>query len=162
MIFIDSIFTQGGKLMVYLALLGAYALVTIIVVIAVYVVLSLGFYKALKRLGYANAWMGWVPVANLYALADVAADGQDNINVIGTVTIPAMLYKFWWAIVFVANFVPAIGSILAIAIQVICFGNIFIRLFARMSYTSQQEQQVIGYISGLLPIVGAIKFLATK
>jgi hypothetical protein len=124
--------------------------------------MSLGIMKALKQLGYANAWMAWIPLANYYALADVAANKEENINLIGTLTIPVMLYKLWWLVMLVASFVPIIGSIVAIAIQVICLGHIFTRLFARIDHTQEQQQQTLAYISGLIPLVAAIKFLSIK
>jgi hypothetical protein len=99
---------------------------------------------------------------NYFAMADVAAGGQQQVNLIGTLTIPATLYKLWWLVMLVAGFIPAIGGILAIVIQVICLGSIYIKMFARLEGTTEQAQQVVGYISGLIPIVGAIKFLTIK
>jgi hypothetical protein len=145
-----------------LAIIGAFSVVFLIIVAVVYVVTSLGTYKALKRLGYNNAWMAWIPVVNYFAMADVAAGGQQQVNLIGTLTIPATLYKLWWLVMLVAGFIPAIGGILAIVIQVICLGSIYIKMFARLEGTTEQAQQVVGYISGLIPIVGAIKFLTIK
>jgi hypothetical protein len=141
---------------------GVFSLVFIIVILACYVVSALGFYKALKRLGYNNAWMAWIPFANYYALADAAANGQEEVNLIGTLTIPAILYKLWWLVMLVAAFIPVIGNILVLVIRVICLGSVFIKLLARLTYTSEQSQQAMGYVSGLIPIVAAIKFLTLK
>jgi hypothetical protein len=149
--------------MIYkLAFLGTYALFSLIILLAVYVVTALGYYTALKKLGYQNAWLGWIPIANLYALADAAANGEQEINIIGTIKIPAILYKFWWAVMWVCAFIPMIGTIASIAVKVIVFGHIFIRLFARLTYTSEKDQQVMGYVSAFFPIVGAIRFLTLK
>jgi hypothetical protein len=131
-------------------------------VVAIYVVTALGYYKCLKSFGYQNAWMAWVPFANSYALADVAANGQQEINLIGTVKIPVILYKFWWAVTLVVSFFPIIGGLVALVIRVIVLGDIFIKLFSRLTYTKEEDQKAIGYISGLIPIVAAIKFLTMK
>jgi hypothetical protein len=146
----------------FFAAMGAFALIAVIIVIAFYVVMSLGFYKILKKVGYPNAWMAWVPLVAYYAIADAAANGEQNVHLIGTISIPAMLYKLWWLVVIVVNFVPAIGSLAALVIQVICLGSIFIKLISRVTNTAETDNQVFGYISGLIPIVGAIRFLTLK
>jgi hypothetical protein len=106
--------------------------------------------------------MAWVPLVAYYAIADAAANGEQNVHLIGTISIPAMLYKLWWLVVIVVNFVPAIGSLAALVIQVICLGSIFIKLISRVTNTAETDNQVFGYISGLIPIVGAIRFLTLK
>jgi hypothetical protein len=152
-----------GGLLASIAVFGILlCIIGVLLVVACYIVCALGFMKALKRVGYPNAWLAWIPLAQYYALADVAAQGQENITIIGTLSIPAMLYKLWWVVAIVINIVPAIGSILALAITIICSGHVFTRLFAMIERTSEQSQQAIGYISGFIPLVGAIKFLVTK
>lgn len=44
-----------------------------------YVLTSIAHMKALKALGYDNAWMAWIPFAQQYALADVAAGNQETV-----------------------------------------------------------------------------------
>jgi hypothetical protein len=141
---------------------GFVVIITLLLALACYIVTSLGYMKALKRLGYPNAWLAWIPFGRCYALADVAAQGQENITIIGTLTIPAMLYKLWWVVAILLRFVPFIGGLLSLAVTIICFGHVFTRLFAMIERTSEQSQQAIGYISGFIPLVGAIKFLVTK
>lgn len=145
-----------------LAFLGAYMLVLLVIVIAYYVVSSLAHMKALKAVGYDKAWMAWIPFANYYALADAAADKQDSVNLFGTLSVPAMLYKFWWAIMIVLYFVPVIGSLASVVVKVVFLGNCYVKMYARLDRTSEQEQQVIGYLSGFLTIIAVVKFLAGK
>jgi hypothetical protein len=97
-----------------------------------------------------------------YALADAVAPGQENVNIIGTLSIPAMLFKLWWLVAFVLGCIPTVGTLLNIVVQVICLGYTFIKMFAIIDNTSEDQQKVLGYISGFFPIVAAIKFLATK
>jgi hypothetical protein len=145
-----------------IALGAVFAVLSVAIVIAVYVVCSLGYMKALKRLGYKNAWLAWIPIVCNYALADAVAPGQENVNIIGTLSIPAMLFKLWWLVAFVLGCIPTVGTLLNIVVQVICLGYTFIKMFAIIDNTSEDQQKVIGYISGFFPIVAAIKFLVAK
>jgi hypothetical protein len=145
-----------------MAILGAFSLLTVLIFIAAYVVTSFGYYKALKRLGYQNAWLAWIPIANLYALADVAANGEESINVIGTLEVPAMVYKLWWLAMLVFYFVPVIGWLLTIIFRIIFLGDVFMRLFARIDNVTRQEEQVLGYIAGFIPFVAVVKFIVAK
>jgi hypothetical protein len=148
--------------MFYVALMGASAILVFIVMLAFYVVTSLGYMKALKQFGYPRAWFAWIPFARYYALADVAVSGLDNVLLFNQLSIPAMLYKFWWAVSLVAYFIPTIGRLIAMVIQVVFLGNTFVKLFARLDRTDEKSQQVLGYISGLIPFVAAIKFLISS
>jgi hypothetical protein len=145
-----------------IALGAVFVILSIAIAIAVYVVCSLGYMKALKRLGYKNAWLAWIPLVCNYALADAVAPGQENVNIIGTLSIPAILFKLWWVVAFVLGYIPTVGTILNIIVQVICLGYTFIKMFAIIDNTSEDQQKVLGYISGFFPIVAAIKFLVTK
>lgn len=144
------------------ALLGAYILVILAVLVVYYVVSSLAYMKALRALGYANPWMAWIPILSWYAIADAAADHEEQVTLFGSVTVPAMLYKLWWLIMFVCAWVPVVGSILSAAVRIIFLGNCFMKMYARLDHTSEKDQQVIGYISGFIPLVAVVKFLAGK
>ena len=118
--------------------------------------------KALKALGYSKAWMAWIPFVRLYAFADVAADNQENVHMFGSISVPAVLYKFWWVVWIVLPFVPFIGSLASTVVLVVFLGNCYVKMYARLEGTTEQEQQVIGYLSGFLPIIAIVKFLAGK
>lgn len=145
-----------------LAVLGAYLAVFLVIGLVVYVLSSLAHMKALKALGYSKAWMAWIPFVRLYAFADVAADNQESVHMFGTVSVPAVLYKFWWVVWIVLPFVPIIGSLASTVVLVVFLGNCYVKMYARLEGTTEQDQQVIGYLSGLLPIIAIVKFLAGK
>ena len=145
-----------------LAFVGAYMVVVLVIAIACYVVFSLAHMKALKALGYDKPWMAWIPFANYYAYADSVTKGQDSVTLFGNVTIPVMVYKLWWIAIFVAPFIPVIGSLLLTVITVIFLGNCYVKMYARLENTPEQDQQVIGYLSGFLAIIAVVKFLAGK
>lgn len=145
-----------------LAVLGAYLAVFLVIGLVVYVLSSLAHMKALKALGYSKAWMAWIPFVRLYAFADVAADNQESVHMFGSVSVPAVLYKFWWVVWIVLPFVPIIGSLASTVELVVFLGNCYVKMYARLEGTTEQDQQVIGYLSGLLPIIAIVKFLAGK
>lgn len=147
---------------VLLAVVGAYLMVIIVIALVVYVLSSLAHMKALKALGYDKAWMAWIPFAQQYALADVAAGNQDSVTLFGSVSVPAILYKFWWILWIVLPFVPVIGSLASTVVCIIFLGNCYVKIYARLEGTSEQEQQVIGYLSGFLVIIAIVKFLIGK
>lgn len=147
---------------VWLAVIVAYLGVIIVIGLIYYVLSSLAHMKALKALGYDKAWMAWIPFAQQYALADVAAANQSSVPLFGSVSVPAPLYKFWWAVWIVLSFIPIIGSIASVVWLVVFLGNCYMKVYARLDGTSEQEQQVIGYLSGFLSIIAVVKFLAGK
>ncbi len=146
----------------FLAVLGAYLAVFLVIGLVVYVLSSLAHMKALKALGYSKAWMAWIPFVRLYAFADVAADNQESVHMFGSISVPAVLYKFWWVVWIVLPFVPFIGSLASTVVLVVFLGNCYVKMYARLEGTTEQDQQVIGYLSGLLPIIAIVKFLAGK
>lgn len=146
----------------FLAVLGAYLAVFLVIGLVVYVLSSLAHMKALKALGYSKAWMAWIPFVRLYAFADMAADNQESVHMFGSISVPAVLYKFWWVVWIVLPFVPFIGSLASTVVLVVFLGNCYVKMYARLEGTTEQEQQVIGYLSGFLPIIAIVKFLAGK
>lgn len=72
------------------------------------------------------------------------------------------IYKFWWILWIVLPFVPVIGSLASTVVLVVFLGNCYVKIYARLDGTSEQEQQVIGYLSGFLSIIAIVKFLAGK
>jgi len=137
----------------FLAVLGAYLAVFLVIGLVVYVLSSLAHMKALKALGYSKAWMAWIPFVRLYAFADVAADNQESVHMFGSISVPAVLYKFWWVVWIVLPFVPFIGSLASTVVLVVFLGNCYVKMYARLEGTTEQEQQVIGYLSCFLPMI---------
>ena len=63
----------------YGAILGAsigVILLCLVVMVACYVLYAVSHMKALKALGYKNAWLAWIPYGVFYACADAAAEGE--------------------------------------------------------------------------------------
>lgn len=145
-----------------IAALGAYLVFVLIIAVVFYVLYAISHMKALKALGYDKPWMAWIPFANYYALADAALNGGDSMQLFGSLSIPAMVFKLWWVISFVVSFIPGVGNILNLVLRIICLGTCYIKMYARLEHKDEKDVQAIGYVSGFLPIIALCKFLAGK
>ncbi len=141
--------------------LGGFAVVVIIVVIGVYVWTAMMYQKVLKHMGYSNPWMAWIPYVNNYAIADVIRGENDKTDVLG-LELPSMLFNFWWLIGIVVARIPSVGSILFLALQIICLGTCFKTIYARCEQKDPNEVAALAYVSGFIPIIALIKFTGYK
>ena len=124
-----------------------------------YVLYGISHSRALKALGYARPWMAWIPLANYWALAEAAMDGEENVVFFSTVSVSTASFRLWWLFAYVVSLVPGVGTILNIAMRVICLGTCYIKVYARLNGKTEAETQVLGYVSGFLPIIAVVKFL---
>jgi len=141
------------------------AVVILIIAIACYVIFSYSHMKALKALGYDKAWLAWIPYGCTFACADAAAKDEDPVELFGSFTVPALLFKLWWILLLVLAFLPFPGwlsNVLNIALNVVFMGSIYAKMFAELDGKTESEEQVIGCVSGFLPIVAVFKFLCVK
>ena len=69
-------------------------------------------------MGYDKAWAAWVPFFNTYALADCIPETKEKVEIFG-ISIPGTVFKFWWLIGIVATWIPVVGSILSLVINVL-------------------------------------------
>lgn len=141
-----------------LSLLGGFVFVLLAIVIAMYVLCSMARMKVLKIYGYANPWMAWVPILCEFAIADAACEGKDKLPLFGA-SAPSWLFKFYWLISFAVGFVPVVGTVASIVLQVILLGTIYTHIYARIEDKELSDCQVLGYISGFFTIIAIVKFL---
>lgn len=116
--------------------LGSFALIFLVygllflVLIAAYIVNSLGFFKLYKAAGYAQrAWMAWVPCFNIYALAAFLTEELE---------LPAwqkIFMGFYWAM----EFVPVVGSLAGLFGAILAIVNEF-------RYVSKYEGGALQYV----------------
>lgn len=67
----NSLIATGGILGALMAFLAAFMIVAIIAGIAIYVYASLATYTIAKKLGYKNAWLAWIPFANIAMILEL-------------------------------------------------------------------------------------------
>ena len=103
------------------------AAVILIIAIACYVIFSYAHMKALKAFGYDKAWLAWIPYGCTFACADAAAKDEDPVELFGSFTVPALLFKLWWILLLVLGFLPFPGwlyNVLKIALNIVFMGSI--------------------------------------
>ena len=142
-------------------LAGSLAILAIAVVLSIvfYVLWSIGCYRVLKKLGFQNAWMAWIPVVSYIALG--LAEDNKTMNLFG-LDIPTVVYALWIVIWFVAGKIPSAGGILSLAVQILLSGRIYQHVYAKIEGRDESETAVIGFLSGWLGIIPMIKFLGYK
>ncbi len=129
--------------------------------IVVYVLYGISHMKALKAMGYDKAWAAWIPFFSSYALADCIPETKENVNLFG-ISIPGTVFKFWWLIAFVVTWVPVVGSILSLAVNIIGAGFCYTSIYSILEGKSKDEVKVVGYLSGWLNIIAIVKFFTYK
>ena len=149
---------------VYLDIITTFLGCLLIILVVWYVLYSFSHMKALKALGYNKAWLSWFPPLGLYwALADVALDLDGEYDMeICSFCIPGLVFKLWWLIAIAVSFIPVAGTILNIVLIVICSGTCYRKIYAKLDGKDESEVRVLGYLSGLFPIIAAFKFLTGK
>lgn len=138
------------------------AAVILIIAIACYVIFSYAHMKALKALGYDKAWLAWIPYGCTFACADAAAKDEDPVELFGSFTVPALLFKLWWILLLVLGFLPFPGwlsNVLNIALNIVFMGSIYAKMFAELDGKTESEEQVLGCVSGFLPDRCSIQIL---
>ena len=144
------------------AILGAYLIIVLMIVVVCWVLYGISHMKALKAVGYDKAWMAWIPYANMWALAEVALDGDESVTLFGSFNIPEIAFKIWWVIGLVLSFIPTVGSLLNLVLTVICLGTCYIKMYAKLDGRDEKDVQALGYVSGFFPIIAVFNFLFGK
>ena len=128
-------------------------LVVLIVAAIIYVMKALCLQAGLKQMGYQNAWMAWIPFLDYIALACVTErDESGNVDVVG-LKIPGQLFNFWVLVSFLVGFIPGIGTLASLAVQVLCLGTSLKFMYAKALGTTPEEEKTIAFVSGVFPFI---------
>lgn len=150
--------------------MGIFFIIYAIISIIGYVIASISTYRVLNICRYKNKWMAWAPYLRYYSLADVVCEKKPSIKFI-SFELPSILFKFWWVLIFVNSFtsdvlpeldlqlVSNVISILVILIKILFSGNVYSHVYAKIEGKTYSETMLLGFLSGLLPIIAYIKFL---
>ena len=147
------------------AALGGFLVVLFIIAVAVYLVDAIGRYKYLKVRNYQNAWMGFIPFANIYACVEATYGPCNFINLYGW-RAPASILNLWAVIVavltYVVNLIPHVGSVLALVVTVLNIAFL-VQLFKDM-LERLDDPQTTGFaiLANIITIIASIKLLASS
>lgn len=154
--------------MSYASLLGAsigIIIILLVVAIAAYVLCSVAHMKALKALGYKNAWLAWIPYGVWFACADAATEGEEKTKLFDSLELPAMVFKLWWVVPVALLFIPLnsnVETVINLVMNVVFLGCTYAKMYAKLESKTEKEEQALGCVSGFLPIIAVIKFLMIK
>lgn len=88
-------------------------LIGLVLSIVSYVISSLIYYKASKVNGFSDlAYIGWIPIINVYSLFLLTAKGEDNATVRGAAKKNALIYVG----LILVSFIPLIGIIASLGL----------------------------------------------
>lgn len=92
--------TQAGDLSAFLGIFAAFVIPMIILTLVLYVYYALALMKIAQKNNTPNAWLAWIPIANLYLMTQIAQ-------------VP------WWTflVAFVA-WIPLIGPIALLGVTI--------------------------------------------
>lgn len=148
-------------LSVMIASFASVMIVIAILAIAVYVLFGISHMKALKMMGYDKAWAAWIPFFSSYALADCIPETKENVDIFG-LSIPGTVFKFWWLVSFIVAYVPVVGTLLSLAVTIICAGLCYTSIYSILEGKSKDEVKLVGYLSGWINIIAIVKFFTYK
>ena len=96
----------------YLGLIVAGWVIFSIIGIAAYILTALGLYKMAQKQGEPNAWLAWVPIAQLYIIGKIVKELK-----LGTLVIPRMdmVLPLGALAVAILSWIPVLGWLLAVA-----------------------------------------------
>ena len=89
-----------------MAMMGTFFVVWLIVMLALYVYFALALMFIAKKKNTKNAWLAWIPIANVYLMTQVAGvSGWWTLSVllpiipfIGGLAMMAVMIYIWWKI----------------------------------------------------------------
>ena len=99
--------SDGGALSSLFVFLAAFLGILLILCLALYVYSAIVENKILRKANHKNPWAGWVPVYNLWALAEIAG------------------YPGWMGLLVIfANVVPIVGNIACIVVLILLYNKL--------------------------------------
>ncbi len=123
------------------AALGALMGLFVLIGIALYVLSALGLFTMAKRRNIENAWLAWIPVAQLYILGEIIGPvklGDFDVSKPGLYLLVGIL-GLW-----VLAQIPKIGFLFSLAITVVSIGALYY-LFKR--YTTENTPVLFTILS---------------
>lgn len=113
-----------------------------------YVFTSISYMKIFKSYNYAHPGYAFIPLYNLYILADLTC--KDHFK-IGEFRVEKKYFVWWWLIAIVIGFIPVLGKFIQFVIIIVAEG--YCRKVAFTKLDRKYSDSIIAYISVIIPIV---------
>ncbi len=131
--------------------------------IALYLVAAYARYRYLRIRNYDNAWMAFVPIANIWAVVEATYGKQDRITIYGW-DAPALVLKLWpivtYVLALVINVIPLIGSVLSIILSVLNIAVLAMIFKDMMEQLENPQDTVMAVIAVIFHIISDIMIIS--
>ena len=87
--------------------------------------------------------------------------GQTRLYLINT-DISTDVFRFWPILTLVVSRINGVGGILELLLTILCLGTSFTTVYSKFENRSPDEEKVLGYLSGWIPLIGVIKLTQYK
>lgn len=136
----------------FIAGLGAFAFVMVLVLIAVYIVAAIGIKKVLNYYGHRNPWMAFIPIVSTIALVQcMEADHEGNVFIFGK-PIEKKWFQWFPVLQFLVGYVPMVGGIASTVLGVVCLFHLYKDLLTRADNRST-DYTLLAAVSSVIGIV---------
>ena len=147
----------------YLAAITGVFAIGAAIALALFLVGCVARYKYLKIRSYENAWLAFIPVANIWAIVEATYGNREKINIYGW-DAPAIVLRLWpivtYALALVINIIPLIGNILSILLYVLNIAVTVMIFRDVMEQMERPQEMVTGVIAVIFRIVAHIMMLS--
>ena len=84
------------------------------------------------------------------------------ISILGITDISTDVFRFWPILTLVVSRINGVGGILELLLTILCLGTSFTTVYSKFENRSPDEEKVLGYLSGWIPLIGVIKLTQYK
>jgi hypothetical protein len=143
------VFYDDSTLFAFLAIWGLLALIFLIIAVVLYVLLSLGLYKLAVNQRIENAWLAWIPIADMYILGKLIRNLKFDSFEVRKIE---LVLPIGGLAVAVLGDIALIGGLLNLAYIILCLFALF-----KLYKMYRPEQAVLWLVlSIILPFMGPI------
>ena len=147
----------------YLAAITGVFAIWAVIALAFFLVGCVARYKYLKIRSYENAWLAFIPIANIWAIVEATYGNREKINIYGW-DAPAIVLRLWpivtYTLALVINIIPLIGNILSILLYVLNIAVTVMIFRDVMEHMERPLEMVTGVIAVIFRIAAHIMMIS--
>ncbi len=147
---------------VIIAAMAGVFIVVMLIVLALYLIGAIARYRYLKIRSYENAWMAFIPIANIWAIVEATYGRREKVNIYGW-DAPIIVLKLWpivsYALAIIINVIPVLGSVLSLILYVLNIAVMAMIFRDMMEVLDRPQEMVTAVIAVIFHIVSDIMIL---
>ena len=147
---------------VLIAAMAGVFIVVMLIVLALYLIGAIARYRYLKIRSYENAWMAFIPIANIWAIVEATYGRREKVNIYGW-DAPIIVLKLWpivsYALAIIINVIPVLGRVLSLVLYVLNIAVMAMIFRDMMEVLDRPQEMVTAVIAVIFHIVSDIMIL---